>query len=330
MPSCAPETLACMVWLSPWEAQSLSDNDDAVTESDTEDECVIPVPLPKSELNKFVSAQPEHEARAIFEYLEAQAPDENVVHLEKITTEYLPGRSLDAWDVHTSSDRYWVITNPTNLYSQQAFPSLDYTFTFHVGLTARIMAREARSAPDEHRVRLMEAWRQWEQASLELDRCEEAEDFQAIGMRCRECLISFIRAVADQAMVPPGREAPKGANFNEWSDLIADAIARGSSAEETRVYLKAVAGSTMKLVHKLTHATTATRSDGAMAVNATQNVLAAFGTALERYESHAPDRCPQCSSYQLVADYRPELELDPPYVSLCVRCGWSTPEPQDG
>jgi hypothetical protein len=305
----------------------LSDNDDAVTESDTEDDCVIPVPLPKSELNKFVSAQPEHEARAIREYLEAQAPGENVLHLEKITTEYLPGRSLDAWDVHTSGDRYWVITDPTNLYSQQAFPSLDYTITFHVGLTMRIMARKARSAPEEHRDRLMEVWRRWEQATLELDRCEEAEDFQAIGMRCRECLISFIRAVADKAMVPPGREKPQGANFKEWAELIADAIARGSSAKETRFYLKAVAESTWKLVNGLTHATGATRSDGAMVVNATQNVLAAFGTALERFESHAPDRCPRCMSYQVVSEYRPELELDPPYMSLCESCGWSTPEP---
>jgi hypothetical protein len=45
------------------------------------------------------------------------------------------------WDVHTTGDRYWVITNPTNLYSQQLFPSMDYTLSFHVGVTARMVAR---------------------------------------------------------------------------------------------------------------------------------------------------------------------------------------------
>jgi hypothetical protein len=294
-----------------------------------EGECTIPVPLPASELNKFVTPQPAHEAHAIRGYVEWQSPDETVEHLEKVATEYLPEGSLDVWDVHTSGDRYWVITNPTNLYSQELFPSLDYTITFHVGLTARIAAREARSAPEGQRDRLLEAWRRWEQASLELDHCKEAEDFQAVGVRCRECLITFSRAVGDKTMVPEGSQPPQSGNFKEWSELIAGTIAAGSSAEQTRSYLKAVAKSTWQLVNWLTHATNATHFDGAMAVAATQNVLAAFGTALMRYESRAPDRCPRCSSYQLTTDYRPELELDPPYVVLCESCGWSTAELQD-
>lgn len=134
---------------------------------------------------------------------------------------------------------WWVLTNPTNLYSQETFPSLDYIVTFHIGLTARIAAREARSAPPSGRDRLLEAWRRWEQASEELDRADEAEEFQAIGMRCHECLISFIRSVTDKAMVPAGQEAPKGADFKQWSGILADAIAAGSRGEQTRAYLKA-------------------------------------------------------------------------------------------
>jgi hypothetical protein len=57
-------------------------------------------------------------------------------------------------------------------------------------------------------------------------------------------------------------------------------------------------------------------------LDATQNVLSSFGLALVRYERGAPDRCPSCSSYRLTADYRPDLGLDPPYVSLCQACGW--------
>jgi hypothetical protein len=234
--------------------------------SDLEDACTIPVPVPASELNKFVSPQPEHEAHRIRSYVESEGPDEAVHHLEKVATEYLPGRRLDAWDVHTTHDRYWVITNPTNLYSQQTFPSLDYTITFHVGLTARIAAREARSAPPGERDRLLEAWRRWEQASEELDRADEAEDFQAIGMRCRECLISFIRAIADQSMVPEGQVPPKGADFKEWASLVAASIASGSSAEYVRAYLRSVSKTTWELVNWLTYAKNEARRDGEIAI----------------------------------------------------------------
>jgi hypothetical protein len=48
----------------------------------------------------------------------------------------------DCWDVHTNKDRYWVITCPTNLYPQKYFPSLDFTLSFHIGVSARIVAMQ--------------------------------------------------------------------------------------------------------------------------------------------------------------------------------------------
>src|SRR5215467_9949802 len=61
----------------------------------------------------------------IREYVEWQARDERVEHAEQVKTERLLGRIYDCWDVHTNKGRWWVITSPTNLYSQQHFPSLD-------------------------------------------------------------------------------------------------------------------------------------------------------------------------------------------------------------
>lgn len=76
----------------------------------------------------------------------------------------------------------------------------------------------------------------------------------------------------------------------------------------------------------LTHAGNAVRFDGQMAVDVTQNTLAAFGTALMRYERGVPDRCPQCGSYRLASVYEPGLDVDPPYVMLCEACGWNSYE----
>jgi hypothetical protein len=119
------------------------------------------------------------------DYVETQARDEKVVHAEKVKTEHILGRDYNCWDVHTDKDRYWVITSPSNLYSQHYFPSLDFTISFHIGVTARVMAR-SRGAPDDaQRARLTPAWRRWEQAAETLDMAEEAEDFQAVGTKCR-------------------------------------------------------------------------------------------------------------------------------------------------
>ena len=100
----------------------------------------------------------------------------------------------------------------------------------------------------------MPAWRRWEQAAETLDMAEEAEDFQAVGVKCRECLIQFIRSLAKPDMVPPGEAAPQRGNFLSWSELIANTVAGGPSAERIRGHLKAIAKSAWELAAWLTHA----------------------------------------------------------------------------
>ena len=140
---------------------------------------------------------PEHQKRAIRQYFETQVDDETIEHLEKVASEQIFGRTHDVWDVHTDKDRWWVVTDPTNLYSQRDFRSMDYVISFHVGLMARIVARQRASASEEQRGRLSVAWRRFEQAYESLAEAEEAEDIQAVGMKCRECLLAFVREVRE-------------------------------------------------------------------------------------------------------------------------------------
>jgi len=48
---------------------------------------------------------------------------------------------------------------------------------------------------------------------------EEAEDFQAVGMKCRECLIQLARFLAKSEMFPSGEDAPQRRNFISLSAL---------------------------------------------------------------------------------------------------------------
>jgi hypothetical protein len=56
----------------------------------------------------------------------------------------------------------------------------------------------------------------------------------------------------------------------------------------------------------------------------TENLVSVLATALSRFESGSPDRCPTCGSYRVLTVYQPELNIDPPYVAHCESCGWSS------
>jgi len=86
------------------------------------DECVIPPAIPKHVLGTLTMSSPRSK-KAIANYVEVQAR-EKVLHADKVKAEHVLGHDYECWDVHTNKDRYWVITDPTNLYSHDLFPSL--------------------------------------------------------------------------------------------------------------------------------------------------------------------------------------------------------------
>jgi len=241
---------------------------------------------------------PDNERQAIVDYLAHEAHDEAVQHLEKVVTERVMSRDIDVWDVHTDKHRWWVITHPMNLYLQEQFPSLDVALSFHVGLMARVMERRERTAPNEQADRFPAAWRKWEQAGEALNEANEVEDFQSVGMRCRESLIAFVQEAAAVVTQLPDGGPPKAGDFKGWTELIGDAIAAGASAERRRGYLKSTAKSTWELVNWLTHASSAAPFDAYFAHNATGHMLSAWSLSILRYELGAPDRCPRCHSYR--------------------------------
>src|SRR5213593_2490328 len=80
----------------------------------------------------------EQERQHVLSYMASQAAEETVEFMQKVYTERLLSITHDIWDVRTDVARWWVITNPTNLYRQDQFPNMDLALTFHVGLCLRI------------------------------------------------------------------------------------------------------------------------------------------------------------------------------------------------
>lgn len=264
---------------------------------------------------------PEREKQVIVEYMALRIDDENVQHLEKVASEGVWGQRHDVWDVHTDKQRWWVITGQTNAYPQEQFPSMDVALTFHVGLMARMMAHNEFAVPSEEAQRFAAVWRRWEQAGEAFQDSIEAEEFQAVGMRCREGLIAFVKEASSAVILPHDVIRPHGADYVRWSELIADVVAAGRSAERRRGYLKSVARSTWELVNWLTHAGNATRSDAEIALNATEQALFVFSMSYIRFERGEPERCPECGSYRIADVHQRRKRKQSVRIVTCGRCG---------
>lgn len=166
------------------------------------DDCVIHShPVPADELDRYSIDSDPHSEMDIARYVEGQARDESVQHVERIKTEIVLGTAYEIWDVITDTGRWWVITNLTNLYSQKHFPSLDYTLSFHIGLMMRLRNRSSRVDSDDPSP-FDEVLRRGEQAQARHDSAVESEDYQAVGMLLRESLISLIGALRRRTQLP--------------------------------------------------------------------------------------------------------------------------------
>lgn len=251
------------------------------------------------------------ERDAVTEYFNSQSAGESVVHLERMVVERVGVNLHEVWDVHTSvGGRWWVVTTPVNLYTQDDFKSASVVLSFHVGLMARVMTRhEIPVAPTSAEL-LPESWRRWEDAVDTMTSASEAEDFQAVGMQLRECLIGFAGEIASDDLVPSGDERPQAANVKKWTELLANFLAAGSSAQTLRSYLKKVGGETWDYVNWLTHAGNARFIDAEIGATAVSHLLGTFTAARMRWGRLSDSsRCERCDSYDVA-------------VGKCPKCGW--------
>jgi len=265
---------------------------------------------------------PAHERRQIEDYLRSQSGNDfEIEHVEKLTSEYVHGQQYDVWDAHTSDGRWWVITNPVNLYSQDQIKSMDIALSFHIGLMSRVMASRPLPAARQGSW-MLEVVRRLDVASESLDRAREVEDFQAVGMRLRETLLTLAARLAGLGyQTDAGAADLQQGNFKAWAGVCAESVAAGSSAQHLRALLKGLSEKTWNYVAWLTHARAAGRPDAQIALTAVSQTVEAFIVAVNRHQLGAPQRCPACASYQLRAEYAGEDG----WLRVCETCGWETP-----
>ena len=219
---------------------------------------------PPDALGRYTLGHDVHDEAQIADYVNIECSgDETVQHVELIKTEFVSGQRFDAWDVQTDKQRWWVLTNLTNLYPQAQFPSLDYTLSFHIGLMHRLQSRQERG--DREPDPFDEVYRRRDEVADLIVEAIEAEEFQSAAMRLRECLITLIGAVRRRIDLPAGREFPKDADVPGWNEVLINHLCPGEPNKVLRQYLKTTADRTWQLVNWLTHDRDANKTEAIIA-----------------------------------------------------------------
>lgn len=266
----------------------------------------------------------DDEIQSITEYMGSQAPDLTVEFLQKVYTENVMNVRHDIWDVHTDKDRWWVITSPTNLYSQEQFPNMDLALTFHVGLCLRIPRSEKQKLSDIPAEPFLECLRNLQEASDALGQAQEVGDYQSVGVRCREALLAFVAAA--QVLVPwsgPG-EPPQKANLKTWVDHICGIVLPGDRHKDRRHLFKTLMESAWQFSNWLTHTKSSKYYDAEAAFSVTENAIGLCISTVIRHVRGVPEECPACGSHRLSPErgYHidfPEIEWERP---TCTKCSW--------
>lgn len=271
----------------------------------------------------MLAATPE-EADRVTEYMNWQAPDLTIEMIQKVYSENVLSSTHDVWDVHTNEDRWWVITEPMNLYSQTQFPNMDLALTFHIGLCLRIPMNDR---PKLHELPVEpfgECFRYLYEASDALRHSHEVGDYQAVGVRCREALLAFVAAAQTVLPWTSEEEQPQKANLKAWADHICAAALAGASHENRRHLFKTLLDSAWKFVNWLTHTKASKWHDAEAGVEVTESAISLCTSVVIRQLRKVPEECPACGSHRLSPqrgfheDF-PDCEFERP---TCDKCGW--------
>jgi hypothetical protein len=270
-------------------------------------------------------AATEREIKHVTEYMQSQAPGVEVELVQKVYSENVLHVRHDVWDVHTDVDRWWVITEPMNLYAQDQFPNMDLALTFHVGLCLRIPRSERQKLSTLPIEPFSECYRCLQEATDALAQAGEVQDYQSIGVRCREGLLAFVSAAQTVLPWTLAQEPPKKADLTGWADHICSVALSGPSHEHRRHLFKTLLESAWKFTSWLTHAKASDWHDAEAAIAASENAIALCTSVIIRHIRGVPEQCPECGSQRLSPQRgyhqdSPEVEWERP---TCDRCGWA-------
>lgn len=248
------------------------------------------------------------------------------------------GFRVNVWNVKTDVDgAWWVVEGeqiPMNLYSQSAYYfSVDEVYSFHMGLMQRMFAAHEEYQPEDY-VRAMTLdgeiapalFRKLKNIASLIDVAKEIEDFQAIGVQCREILIELGNTIYQPEMSGV-EEQPKASNFKKKAELFAAFYLSGSENSDYRNCIKKLTESTWDYTNKITHSQTATFYEASTCVTLTTSLVSVYENIRQKvFDTLSQYICKTCKSknISIVDDESDENGIVSKLYLSCEECGGIT------
>lgn len=248
------------------------------------------------------------------------------------------GVDVYVWNVKTDTDGdWWVVegdTVPMNLYSQSAYYfGADEVYSFHMGLMQRMSAAQDEYNPEDfvNGVTLdaeiaPQLFRKLKSVAALIDIAKEIEDFQAIGVQCRETLIELGNHIYNPMMAGSG-EQPQASNFKRKSELFIQFYLKGSENSDYRNIIKKLTEATWDYANKITHSRSATYYEVSTCVTLCISLVGVYENILQKvFDPLSQYHCSICQSKKLsiVGDDSDEDGIVQKLYLHCEECGGTT------
>lgn len=233
---------------------------------------------------------------------------------------------VNVWNVKTSKGAYWVVegeTAPMNLYTQDAhYFSADEAYSFHMGITQRLSKRHQdnfKHIIDEiplNIARLKSINRKLKMASEKLSIDLEPEEFQAIGLICRESLVELSKELCKRNKELIESKGFKTSDFKNVSNEFIDLYISGSNNAELRNHSRKLVDIAWSYNSSIVHSPNKTYPDVKIALLFTSSVVSLIENLFLKYIGFDNEPvCPKCGSKKIEI-----IEFNNKIIAICKSC----------
>lgn len=221
------------------------------------------------------------------------------------------GFEVTVWNVKTDVEGdWWVVEGeelPMNLYPQSSFYfSTDEVYSFHIGIIKRMLNASKDYIP-ENFVKAITLddeitpvlFRKLKNVATLIDSAKEVEDFQSIGVQCREVLIELGNTIYKPYMAGE-EEQPQKSNFKKKAELFVKFYLTDNENSDYRGYIKKLTEATWDYASKITHSQKTTYYEASTCVTLTTSLVSVYENIRQKvYDPISQYICKSCKSKKL-------------------------------
>ena len=217
------------------------------------------------------------------------------------------GTEVNVWNVKTNSEAYWVVEGevaPMNLYTQNAnYLSADEAYSYHMGITQRLntnFQKNFKHIIDEIPLDIKQIKsinRKLNMAAEKLSIELEPEEFQAIGLICRESLIDLGNELSKRNPEIIKDKGIKASDFKSIANEFINLYIPDESNSELRNYSRKIADIAWSYNSAIVHSPNKSYPDVKIALLFTSALVSLFENLFLKYIGFDNElACRECGS----------------------------------